>query len=150
MKVVLQLVKEASVRVKGELISEIGKGYLLLCGFEEGDGAEVLSGMAKKIAKLRLFPDMNGKTNLSLSEVNGSILAVSQFTLLADCAHGNRPSFVKAMGREKAEMAYESFLGELTRLGMAVKSGSYGDEMAVSLVNDGPFTLYLDSRELVK
>lgn len=150
MKVVLQLVKQASVKVKDRLISEIGKGYLLLCGFEEGDDEKTLSQMAHKVVNLRIFPDENGKTNLSLAQVGGSILAVSQFTLLADCSHGNRPSFTKAMGRMEAKGVYEAFLEELRKLGAEVQPGSYGDDMAVSLINDGPFTLYLDSKELFR
>ena len=150
MKVVLQLVKQASVKVNGHLVSEIGKGYLLLCGFEDGDDEKVLSQMAHKIVNLRIFPDENGKTNLSLAQVDGRILAVSQFTLLADCRHGNRPSFTKAMGRMEAKGVYEAFLEELRKLGAEVQPGSYGDDMAVSLINDGPFTLYLDSKELCR
>lgn len=148
MKVVLQLVKEASVSVDGKLVSSIGKGFLLLVGFGYGDDETTCEKMAKKISKLRIFPDANGKTNLSLFDVGGEVLAISQFTLLANLREGNRPSFVSAMRGEQSKPLYEHFLSLLALNGVKAKAGIFGADMKVSLVNDGPFTLVLDSKEL--
>lgn len=148
MKVVLQLVKEASVSVDGKLVSSIGKGFLLLVGFGYGDDEATCEKMAKKISKLRVFPDDNGKTNLSLFDVGGEVLAISQFTLLSNLREGNRPSFVNAMKGEQSKPLYEHFLSLLALNGVKAKAGIFGADMKVSLVNDGPFTLVLDSKEL--
>ena len=148
MKVVLQLGKEASVSADGKLVSSIGKGFLLLVGFGYGDDEVTCEKMAKKISKLRIFPDANGKTNLSLFDVGGEVLAISQFTLLANLREGNRPSFVSAMKGEQSKPLYEHFLSLLAVNGVKAKAGIFGADMKVSLVNDGPFTMVLDSKEL--
>ncbi len=148
MKVVLQVVQEASVTINSEKISEIGKGFLLLVGYEEGDDDTINQKMVNKILKLRVFQDSNGKTNLSLKDVNGSILSVSQFTLAGDVKDGNRPSFTKAMKYEEGKKLYELFNEGLRKSGAIVKEGSYGADMKVLLINDGPFTLLLDSLKL--
>lgn len=148
MKVVLQVVQEASVTINSEKISEIGKGFLLLVGYEEGDDDTINQKMVNKILKLRVFQDSNGKTNLSLKDVNGAILSVSQFTLAGDVKDGNRPSFTKAMKYEKGKKLYELFNEGLRKSGIIVKEGIYGADMKVLLINDGPFTLLLDSLKL--
>ena len=148
MKVVLQVVQEASVTINSEKISEIGKGFLLLVGYEEGDDDTINQKMVNKILKLRVFQDSNGKTNLSLKDVNGSILSVSQFTLAGDVKDGNRPSFTKAMKYEEGKELYELFNEGLRKSGIIVKEGIYGADMKVLLINDGPFTLLLDSLKL--
>ena len=150
MRVVLQIVTEASVELEGKIISQIGKGYCLLVGFAEGDDESVAKKMAEKIAKLRIFPDENGKTNLSLSSVSGEILSVSQFTLNASVKEGNRPSFVFCMKQEEAAKLYEVFLTHLRTLVPNVASNVFHTDCRIHLVNDGPFTLILDSRELFK
>lgn len=148
MKVVLQVVQEASVTINSEKISEIGKGFLLLVGYEEGDDDTINQKMVNKILKLRVFQDSNGKTNLSLKDVNGSILSVSQFTLAGDVKDGNRPSFTKAMKYEEGKKLYGLFNEGLRKSGIIVKEGIYGADMKVLLINDGPFTLLLDSLKL--
>ena len=148
MKVVLQVVQEASVTINSEKISEIGKGFLLLVGYEEGDDDTINQKMVNKILKLRVFQDSNGKTNLSLKDVNGAILSVSQFTLAGDVKDGNRPSFTKAMNYEEGKKLYELFNEGLRKSGIIVKEGIYGADMKVLLINDGPFTLLLDSLKL--
>lgn len=148
MKVVLQVVQEASVTINSEKISEIGKGFLLLVGYEEEDDDTINQKMVNKILKLRVFQDSNGKTNLSLKDVNGSILSVSQFTLAGDVKDGNRPSFTKAMKYEEGKKLYELFNEGLRKSGIIVKEGIYGADMKVLLINDGPFTLLLDSLKL--
>jgi len=145
MKVVLQVVDKASVEIEGSIVSNIDKGYLLLVGVLEGDNDENAIKLAEKIAKLRVFQDSNGKTNLSLKDVNGSVLSVSQFTLCADLSGGNRPSFVKSAKREDAIRLYKLFNDKLRELGFEVKEGVFGADMKVSLVNDGPFTLIVDN-----
>lgn len=148
MKAVLQLVEQASVSVRGELVSSIGKGFLLFVGFEKGDDEGILGKMAHKIARLRLFPDARGKTNLSLSEVGGEILSVSQFTLLASVKEGNRPSFVNSLKGQESKPLYERFNALLRLEGAKVFEGIFGEDMDVALLNKGPFTLTLDSKEL--
>lgn len=145
MRVVLQVVKEAKVEVDEKKVGSISKGYLLLIGVFEGDNDENVYKMADKISKLRVFQDENGKTNLSLKDVNGSILSVSQFTLCADLNSGNRPSFVKSAKREEAIRLYDLFNNRLRMLGFNVEEGIFGADMKVSLVNDGPFTLVVDN-----
>ena len=145
MRIVLQRVKEASVTVGGERISEIGEGLLLLVGVEGGDGEAEADWLAEKVAGLRIFSDEGGKMNLSLRDVGGEVLAVSQFTLLADTRKGKRPSFVKAALPEEAEPLFDCFCEKLREEGIAtVKAGRFGAMMDVALVNDGPVTIMLE------
>lgn len=150
MKIVLQNVLKASVEVNNQIISEINRGYLLLVSFKEGDNEEIAKKMALKVSKLRIFMDENGKTNKSIFDVNGTILSISQFTLYADTSKGNRPSFTNCMHFEKANELYKLFNNYLRELNLEVKEGMFGEDMKVSLINDGPFTLVLDSEELFK
>lgn len=144
MKAVLQRVARAAVKVDGGTIGEIGRGYLILLGVAEADDTAAADRMADKICKLRIFEDADGKTNLSLADVGGEILVVSQFTLYADCHKGNRPSFIKAGAPEKANRLYEYFVGRCREQVAKVEHGSFGADMKVELVNDGPFTLVLE------
>ncbi|WP_432626683.1 D-aminoacyl-tRNA deacylase [Brotaphodocola sp.] len=148
MRTVVQRVTHASVKVDGQTIGEIGKGFLILLGVAEEDDEAIADKMADKICRLRIFEDENGKTNLSLADVGGEILVVSQFTLYADCKKGNRPSFVKAGNPEKANRLYEYFMKRCETHVQTVQHGQFGADMKVELLNDGPFTLMLDSREL--
>lgn len=148
MKAVIQRVSHASVSVDDSVIGAIGKGYLVLLGVAENDTEDILKKVVKKMIDLRLFQDENGKTNLSLEEVGGEILVVSQFTLLADCRKGRRPSFVKAGTPEKAEAMYEMFIEECKKRISIVEHGKFGADMKVELINDGPFTIVLDSDTL--
>lgn len=148
MKVVLQRVAEARVDVEGKTVGKIGLGFLILLGAEDCDTIEAADRMVDKICRLRIFKDENGKTNLSLADVGGQILVVSQFTLYADCRKGNRPSFIKAGEPEHAKKLYEHVIERCKAYVPKVESGIFGAEMEVFLVNDGPFTLVLDSREL--
>ena len=149
MKLLIQRVLEASVKVDGEVIGAIDKGYMVLLGACEADTKEISEKMLKKMVNLRIFADSEGKTNLSLQDVGGSILLVSQFTLYADCKKGNRPSFVKSGDPKHANMIYEYAIDVLrNQYGIQVETGSFGADMEVSLVNDGPFTVMLDSDEI--
>ena len=139
---------EANVKINGELYNKINKGFLLLVGFKEGDDLEIVNKVAKKITKLRVFMDENGKTNLSLKDINGEILSISQFTLYGDISKGNRPSFIKSLDFIKAKELYEYFNKYMESEGFLVKTGIFGEDMKVSLVNDGPFTLVIDSEDL--
>lgn len=145
MRVVLQVVDGAKVEIDNKVVGSINKGYLLLVGVFESDGESNAIKMAEKICKLRVFPDDEGKTNLSLKDVNGDVLSVSQFTLCADTNKGNRPSFVNSASREKAIRLYEIFNKTLIEMGVNVQTGVFGAEMVVSLVNHGPFTLVVDN-----
>lgn len=146
MRVVIQRVIEASVTVEGQCIGAIGKGFLILLGVGNEDSKEIADKYIDKILKLRIFADENGKTNLSLQDVRGEVLVVSQFTLYADCRKGNRPDFINAAGAAKAKELYEYFLENIrSRMGK-VEAGEFGGDMKVSLVNDGPFTIVLDER----
>lgn len=147
MRVVLQRVTEASVRVEGKIVGEIGKGLLLLVGIAPGDGDKELAWMADKVAGLRIFEDDAGKMNLSVEEVRGAILSVSQFTLYGDCRKGRRPNFLGAAKPEIASELYDRFNGLLREKGFEVATGVFGAMMDVALVNDGPVTLILDSPE---
>ncbi|MCM1524584.1 MAG: D-aminoacyl-tRNA deacylase [Ruminococcus sp.] len=142
MRTVIQRVAQASVKVDGETVGEIGRGFLVLVGFADQDSREDCVKTAKKIASLRIFSDENDKINLSLKDVGGSILCISQFTLYADCSHGNRPSFVNAARPETAKPLYDFFCGELAKY-VKTERGIFGADMKVSLLNDGPFTVML-------
>lgn len=144
MRVVIQRVKQASVAIDGETVGQIGRGFMLLVGLAEGDDEAQVKKAADKIAKMRIFEDENGKTNLNLKQVGGAILSVSQFTLLADTQKGNRPSFVHAMRPPKSQELWEEFNDSLRQDGFEVQTGRFGADMQVSLVNDGPFTIVLD------
>jgi D-aminoacyl-tRNA deacylase len=145
LKIVLQRIKNASVTVNGEEISGIGPGLLLLVGIARGDGEAEANWLAEKVAGLRAFADDEGKMNLDVREAGGEILAVSQFTLLADTRKGKRPSFVEAAPPEEAEMLFDYFCEKLREAGVAsVETGSFGAMMDVSLVNDGPVTIILE------
>ncbi|MGN0667188.1 MAG: D-aminoacyl-tRNA deacylase [Huintestinicola sp.] len=144
MRVLVQRVTEASVTVEGKTVGEIGCGFLLLAGFSPDDTKEDCIRIAKKIGGLRIFSDENDKINLSLADVGGEILCVSQFTLYADCSHGYRPSFTGAARPETAEPLYEFFCQELRRYVNKVDMGIFGADMKVSLLNDGPFTVLLE------
>lgn len=144
MKIVLQRVKNASVTVDGELISKIGVGYLILIGVSDTDAKADAERLARKIAALRIFEDENGKINRDINDIGGSALVVSQFTLYADCRKGNRPSFVNAGKPDFANEMYLYFADELRKYISEVKTGVFGADMKVSLLNDGPFTLTLE------
>ena len=145
MRIVLQRVKSASVTVEGELVSEIGGGLLLLVGVAQGDGESEAAWLAGKVARLRVFGDGEGKMNLSVGDTGGEVLAVSQFTLLADTRKGNRPSFIRAALPEQAEPLFDYFREKLREEGVAsVKTGRFGAMMDVALVNDGPVTILLE------
>lgn len=145
MRVVLQRVTRAEVRVERQVVGRVGRGHLLLVGFRTGDGAAHISWMTEKIVGLRVFPDADGKMNLSLDDVSGDLLVVSQFTLYGDTRKGRRPSFVDAAPPELAGPLYESFVEALrSRTGGVVETGEFGASMEVDLVNDGPVTLVLE------
>lgn len=148
MRIVLQRVLEAKVDIEGETVGKIGKGYLLLLGVSNDDTRKIADKMIEKVAKLRIFEDENGKTNLSIDQVSGEVLVVSQFTLYANCRKGNRPSFTDAGSPQMAEELYEYVLTKCREIFGGVQCGSFGADMKVSLVNDGPFTIVLDSNEL--
>ena len=148
MKFVIQRVKQASVKVEGSVIGEIEKGYLVLIGVSDKDTEAVADKMIKKMIGLRIFEDAEGKTNLSLADVGGSLLLVSQFTLYANCKKGNRPSFIEAGAQDKANQIYEYIIEESKKSVSVVQTGRFGAEMEVSLINDGPFTILLDSEML--
>ncbi|HCJ76442.1 MAG TPA: D-tyrosyl-tRNA(Tyr) deacylase [Roseburia sp.] len=149
MKFVIQRVTHAEVEVEQEIIGSIQNGYLVLIGIAEDDTEEIADKLMKKLLGLRIFADENGKTNLSLKDVNGSLLLVSQFTLYADCRKGNRPSFVHAGNPEKANALYEYIIEKCRVEVPDVQTGSFGADMKISLLNDGPFTIILDSKELM-
>ena len=148
MKFVIQRVSEASVSVDNALIGEIQKGYMVLIGIAESDSREIADKMIRKMIGLRIFEDEQGKTNLSLSDVGGSLLLISQFTLYANCKKGNRPSFIEAGSPDKANALYEYIIKKCKESVPNVQQGSFGADKKVSLVNDGPFTIVLDSEQL--
>lgn len=148
MRFVIQRVTDSSVAIDGETVGKIGKGYLVLIGVSDIDTEAVADKMVKKMIGLRIFEDENGKTNLSLADVGGSLLLVSQFTLYANCRKGNRPSFIEAGSPDRAEALYEYIIAECRKSVPDVQTGRFGAEMKVSLVNDGPFTILLDSETL--
>ena len=147
MKFVIQRVTEASVSVEGEVIGKIGKGFLVLIGVGESDTKEIADKLVKKLVGLRIFEDENGKTNLALKDVDGELLLISQFTLYANCKKGYRPSFTEA-GADKANEFYEYIIEECRKAVPSVQKGQFGADMKVSLINDGPFTILLDSEQL--
>ncbi len=148
MRVVLTTVLEAKVEINKKVVGAISRGYLLLVGFTDGDNKETVDKMIDKILSLRVFPDEHGNINISLQDVNGSILSVSQFTLYANTAKGRRPSFVDALRPGEAEPLYDYFNQQLEQKHGKVSTGVFGADMQVSSINDGPFTLLLDSKEL--
>ena len=145
---VIQRVSRASVEVDGQTVGSIGKGLLVLAGVYEGDTKETADKMVKKLCAMRIFADENGKTNLALADVGGSLLIVSQFTLCADMKHGNRPSFTAAAGAAEAEDMYQYILAQARKTVPDVQEGIFGADMKVDLLNDGPFTIILDSEKL--
>ena len=148
MRFVIQRVKEASVKTEGETIGEIGKGYLVLIGVSDSDTEKEADRLVRKMIGLRIFEDEQGKTNLSLADVGGSLLLVSQFTLYANCRRGNRPSFTEAGHPDHANPLYEYIIRLCRESVPEVQTGRFGAEMEVSLINDGPFTILLDSENL--
>ncbi|WP_461812764.1 D-aminoacyl-tRNA deacylase [Faecalimonas sp.] len=148
MKFVIQRVTEASVSVEGEVIGKIGKGFLVLIGIGQSDTKEIADKLVKKLVGLRIFEDENGKTNLALKDVEGELLLISQFTLYANCKKGYRPSFTEAEVPDKANILYEYIIEECKKVIPIVQKGEFGADMKVSLVNDGPFTIVLDSEQL--
>ncbi len=149
MKVLIQRVLNANVKIDGKLINEISKGYLLLVSFTEGDNEEIVNRIAQKICNLRIFEDENSKTNLSLKDVNGEILSISQFTLYADIRKGNRPSFINSLKPDQANILYQKFNQKIREIGFIVKEGVFGADMKINLINDGPFTIMVDSKEIL-
>lgn len=145
MKAVIQRVKEAYVTVDGKVVGEIGQGIAVLLGVETGDTVKQADWLAEKIVNLRIFSDQDGKMNLSVLDIRGSILAVSQFTLAGNCEKGRRPSFDAAAPPDEANLLYEYFMGKLWELGVPVQSGIFQADMQVGLVNDGPVTFILES-----
>ncbi len=149
MKYIIQRVTHANVKVDGKIIGEIGKGYMVLIGVSDTDNEQIAERMTAKMLGLRIFEDENGKTNLSLKDVGGELLLISQFTLYADCRKGNRPSFINAGKPEHANALYEYIIGKCHEAGYKTETGSFGADMKVELVNDGPFTVVLDSAEII-
>ncbi len=146
MRVVVQRSKEASVTVEGKTIGEISKGFVLLVGITHGDTAEDAKYVAEKIVNLRVFEDQEGKMNLSLSQVKGEILSISQFTLYGDCRKGRRPNFMEAAHPDHASVIYDQFNQMLRDQGVKVETGQFGAMMDVALINDGPVTLIVESK----
>lgn len=148
MRFIIQRVSSASCTVDGNVIGSIDKGFMVLIGVAEGDTKEIADKLIKKLVGMRIFSDSEGKTNLSLNDVGGGLLLISQFTLYADCKKGNRPSFIKAGNPELANNLYEYIIGECKKSIPRVETGSFGAHMTISLVNEGPFTIILDSDEI--
>lgn len=145
MRFVIQRVANANVKINGETVGAIGKGFMVLIGVSDTDTTEIADKMVKKMIGLRIFEDEQGKTNLSLDTVGGGLLLISQFTLYADCKKGNRPSFIRAGKPETAQEMYEYIIARCKESVAVVERGSFGADMKVSLTNDGPFTILLDS-----
>lgn len=148
MRFVVQRVQHARVTVDGEIIGKIDHGFLVLIGISQTDTRAIADKMTKKLLGLRIFEDENGKTNLNLKSVNGQLLLVSQFTLYADCRKGNRPSFINAGAPDMANELYEYIIDACKKEIPVVQTGSFGADMKVELLNDGPFTILLDSKEI--
>ncbi len=144
MKLVVQRVKHADVKVDGKVTGKINEGFLVLLGVAQDDTEEIADKFVKKLVNLRVFRDENDKMNKSVIDINGSLLIVSQFTLYADCSHGNRPSFINAGSPDKANELYEYFKAKCVEYGVPVESGIFGAHMEVDLLNDGPVTIILD------
>ncbi|MBW3522924.1 D-aminoacyl-tRNA deacylase [Chryseobacterium sp. NKUCC03_KSP] len=145
MKAVIQRVSEASVKVDGNIVGEINTGFMLLIGIDENDERSDADWLVQKILNLRVFGDENDKLNLSIKDINGEILCISQFTLIADYKKGNRPSFIKAAKPDKAIPLFEYFKEELSRSDLRIETGVFGADMKVSLINDGPVTIVMDT-----
>jgi len=150
MRAVLTRVKSASVRIDGQVVGQIGKGFLILLGVGPDDTEKECRYLAEKALGLRVFEDENGKMNLGLSDVGGQVLVVSQFTLYGNCRKGRRPSFTEAAGPELGNKLYEQFLADCAQLGYTPEHGSFGADMQVESVNDGPVTLILDTEQLMQ
>ena len=148
MRVVIQRVTEASCKVDGNITGKIDKGFLVFVGFKTGDTLEVFPKMIRKIVGLRIFEDENGKMNKSLSDIGGSLLAISQFTLYGSVSHGMRPSFTEALDYNIASEYYLKFVEELRKENVKVECGIFGADMKISLLNDGPVTILIDSEDL--
>lgn len=148
MKFVIQRVTHAEVKVDSTIVGSIDNGFMVLIGINNEDTTDIADKMIKKLVNLRIFEDSAGKTNLSLNDVNGSLLLISQFTLYADCKKGNRPSFVNAGSPDMANNLYEYIIQQCKNFVSIVEKGIFGADMKVSLINDGPFTIVLDSKEL--
>jgi len=148
MRIVLTRVKEASVTIDGEVVGKIGQGFLILLGIAPEDTPAHCRKLCEKALGLRIFEDENGKMNLGLSDVGGSVLVVSQFTLYGDCSHGRRPGFTGAAGPDHAIPLYEQFLAECEALGFPPQHGVFGADMKVASINDGPVTLIIDTKDL--
>mgnify|MGYP002553032371 FL=1 len=149
MRFVIQRVTEASVTIDGDISGKIGKGYLVLIGVADTDTKEIADKMIRKMIGLRIFEDEQGKTNLSLADVDGGLLLVSQFTLYANCKRGNRPSFIEAGKPDMANEMYEYIIEKCRDEVLDVQTGSFGADMKITLLNDGPFTIILDSKDLM-
>lgn len=147
MRVILQRSKESKVTIDGKVNGKIDKGYVALVGFTDGDNTEIVDKMIRKIVNLRVFEDENEKMNLSIQDIGGSILSISQFTLYADSKKGNRPSFINAMNPTEASKLYDIFNQKLSEI-LHVETGIFGADMKVEIYNDGPVTIILDSNEL--
>lgn len=148
MRIVCQNVNEASCKIDGKIVGEISKGFCVFVGFTHDDTKEIVDKMVAKLISLRVFDDKNGKTNLSLEDVKGSILSISQFTLYASVKDGRRPSFVNAMRPEEATKLYDYFNDCLLKTGIHIEKGVFGADMKIKLENNGPFTTIIDSKEL--
>lgn len=146
MKIVIQRVSEAGVKVDGKIVGEISTGLMLLTGIEENDEKADADWLVQKVLNLRIFSDEEGKLNLSVKDISGEILCISQFTLIADYKKGNRPSFIKAAKPDKAVPLFDYFKEEIARSGLKTESGIFGADMKVSLINDGPVTIVMDSK----
>ena len=147
MRAIIQRTLESSVSINNEIVSKIGPGLLVLLGIEDGDGAEDIAWLSAKIARMRIFPDAEGKMNLSVSDIRGEIIVVSQFTLHASTKKGNRPSFLRAAAPAVSEPLYETFCAAMeSEFGKPVGRGVFGADMKISLVNDGPVTILIDTR----
>lgn len=150
MRILIQECLKASVRIDGEIVSKIDEGEVIFVGFTQTDDYTIIDKMIEKLLKLRIFADQDGKTNLNLAAHGGKILCVSQFTLYADVSQGNRPSFTSALGGEKAKLLYDYFCQKLLAYREDTLFGVFGADMKVELINDGPFTIMLDSKDVIK